>query len=223
MGYLPWVVSFAIAMAFLESAVVVYLRALYYPEGFNFPLEPIAPRIALTEILREFATLVMLLAPGALLSRKRLDRFAWFCICFGIWDIFYYVFLWAILGWPITLWDMDILFLLPVPWVGPVLAPCLVSVGLITLGCLILGRRNDDPIKPVHWLALIVSGLLILYTFLEGPIRFMRTSKDHMGTEVGAGMDALTGYVPEHFAWGVFIAASLLGSAVFLDMVRRRS
>ncbi|MEI2825904.1 MAG: hypothetical protein V9F04_05470 [Dermatophilaceae bacterium] len=119
---LPWMTVYAIAMAFLESAVVIDLRALYYPVEFTFPMAPIDRRIAITELLREVATMVMLLAPGAMLTRRALERFAWFIYCFGVWDIFYYVFLKAILDWPVTLLDWDILFLVPVPWVGPVLA-----------------------------------------------------------------------------------------------------
>jgi hypothetical protein len=127
---LPWMTAFFIAMAFLESAVVVYLRALYYPEGFGFPLVPMDPALVATEMGREFATLVMLLAPAALVTRRALERFAWFCIGFGIWDIFYYVWLKVLLGWPASLAEPDLLFLLPVPWVGPVWAPCLISVSV---------------------------------------------------------------------------------------------
>ncbi|HRT53884.1 MAG TPA: hypothetical protein P5291_07370, partial [Flavobacteriales bacterium] len=68
----PWMTAWAVAMAFLESAVVIYLRELYYPDGFKFPLAPVAPHVAVTEVLRELATMVMLLAPAALVTRKRL-------------------------------------------------------------------------------------------------------------------------------------------------------
>ena len=33
-----WVVVFAIAFAWVESAVVVYLREIYFDGGFGFPL-----------------------------------------------------------------------------------------------------------------------------------------------------------------------------------------
>ncbi|MBK8340443.1 MAG: hypothetical protein IPK99_10840 [Flavobacteriales bacterium] len=94
---------FFIAMAFLESAVVVYLRALYYPEGFAFPLVPMDGKLVGTEVGREFATLVMLMAPGLLVTRSLLERFAWFCFGFGVWDLFYYVWLKVLLDWPASL------------------------------------------------------------------------------------------------------------------------
>jgi hypothetical protein len=61
-----WVSLFSIAMGMLESAVVVYLRELYYPEGFAFPLKMMSSTLILTEILREAATLIMLIAIGVL-------------------------------------------------------------------------------------------------------------------------------------------------------------
>ena len=126
-----WMAVFYAAMAYLESAVVVYLRALYYPSGFDFPLVPMDRSLVFTEVWREAATLIMLLAPAAILTRSRMERFAWFCFGFGVWDIFYYVWLKALLDWPADLLSRDLLFLIPVPWVGPVWAPCAISLGLI--------------------------------------------------------------------------------------------
>jgi membrane protein implicated in regulation of membrane protease activity len=57
---------------------------------------------------------------------------------FAIWDIFYYIFLWLLIGWPESFFTWDILFLLPVTWVGPVLAPVINSLTMIVLAGLIL-------------------------------------------------------------------------------------
>lgn len=148
---LVWLSLFAVSMAYLESAVVVYLRALLFPNGFSFPLPPLQPLIIVTEIGREAATIVMLLAPAAMLAARRMQRFAWFLIAFGVWDIFYYVWLKVLLGWPESLFAMDILFLVPVPWVGPVLAPSLVSIGLISLGVLLLIGAERHGRFGMHW------------------------------------------------------------------------
>src|SRR5580700_10847047 len=120
-----WLTAFSIAMGFLEAAVVIYLRKMYYPNGFHFPLTVVEPDIGLTEFLREAATVIMLLAIGILTGKNTSQKFGIFLFCFAIWDIFYYVFLKMLIGWPASLLDWDILFLIPVPWVGPVLAPCL--------------------------------------------------------------------------------------------------
>jgi hypothetical protein len=134
-------ITFAVAMAYVESAVVVYLRAIYYPQGFAFPLVLMSPDMVAIEIGREAATLVMLLGVAMLAGVDRWDRILKFCIAFGVWDIAYYVWLWVFLRWPPSLLTWDVLFLIPVPWVGPVVAPVIVSVVMI-VGSLVLVRRR---------------------------------------------------------------------------------
>ena len=77
---------FAIAMGFLESAVVVYIREINYPGGFDFPMVIPSGSIAVTELLREAATLVMLICVGLLAGRSISGRFAWFLYSFALWD-----------------------------------------------------------------------------------------------------------------------------------------
>ena len=138
---LIWLMIFAVAMAYVESAVVVYLRAIYYPQGFTFPLVLMPSDMVAIEIGREAATLVMLLGVAMLAAVDRWDRILTFCIAFGVWDIAYYVWLWVFLRWPPSLLTWDVLFLIPVPWVGPVVAPVIVSVVMI-VGSLVLMRRR---------------------------------------------------------------------------------
>jgi hypothetical protein len=139
---LPWLLAYAVAMAYVEAAVVVYLRALYYPWGFAFPVAPMPVPMAGIEIAREAATLLMLLGVAMLAGEERRERFLAFCVSFGVWDLFYYVWLRVLLGWPQTLLTWDILFLIPVPWIGPVLAPVIVSLGLVAGGVWLLRREG---------------------------------------------------------------------------------
>ena len=198
---LTWLTSYCIAMAYLESAVVVYLRAIYYPEGFSFPLVLIEPRVGAIEIGREAATLVMLLGVAAVMSTDRWERFLFFALSFGIWDIFYYVWLWIFLGWPPSLLTLDILFLIPVPWVGPVLAPVIVSVGLIVGSLLLLerqqrGRRLHFPAR--LWGLAVTGGALVLLSFMldvqvvlaQEPLPPFRWGL--FGTGIACGATALT-------------------------------
>ncbi len=220
--------AYTVAIAFLESAVVIYLRELYYPVEFKFPVAPIARHVAITELLRELATMVMLLAPAAMVTTKRLERFAWFCFCFGVWDILYYVFLKAVLDWPASLLDWDILFLVPVVWVGPVLAPCLISVGLIVLGILLLEKRRVFPgFKPhrVHWMVLGACGCICLYTFIEEPIRYILRSGGNASSVPAAGhlaLDQLRAYLPERYAWRLFGLACAGVFGTLLHLARRK-
>ena len=145
---LIWITFLAVSMAFVESAVVIYLRELYYPAGFDFPMVSMPGRIALTEILREIATLIMLLAMGFLAGKNARQRFAWFIYSFAIWDLFYYVFLKLVLDWPSSWFTWDILFLVPIVWTGPVLAPVLVSLTMIILAFTILYIDQ----RPEQWM-----------------------------------------------------------------------
>jgi hypothetical protein len=157
---LSWLAVYAVAMAYVESAVVVYLRAIYYPDGFAFPLVLIEPGMSAIEIGREAATLVVLLGVAAVMTTDRWERFLFVALSFGIWDIFYYVWLWVFLGWPPSLFTWDILFLVPVPWIAPVLAPVIVSVGLI-VGSLLLLRAKQHGARlafPVWLWGLAVAG-----------------------------------------------------------------
>jgi hypothetical protein len=160
-----WLTIYAVAMAYVESAVVVYLRALYYPHGFDFPLALMPPGMAAIEIGREAATLIMLLGVAAMAGADRWEWFLAFCLSFGTWDLFYYAWLWIFVRWPPSLLTWDVLFLIPVPWIGPVLAPVLVSVALVAGSLLLLrvkaqGARLDFP--GMVWALAVTGGLVVL-------------------------------------------------------------
>ena len=198
---LGWLAAYAVAMAYLEAAVVVYLRALYYPEGFRFPLVVMPGDMALTEIGREAATLVMILGVAMLAGRHRWERLLFFAFVFGVWDIFYYAWLYVLLGWPPSLATPDILFLIPVPWVSPVLAPILVSVGLVVGSLLILGLGERGAVigfRPALWGLAIAGGALVLLAFT-----------------LDAGT-VLAGSDPPPFRWSLFGAGVALGAAALV-------
>ncbi len=152
------VTLFAIAMGYVESAVVVYLRALYYPDGFVVPLQVgfpyirftripdfegrIPPHILRTEIGREVATIVMLVTLAWLAGANPVQKLAVFLLAFGVWDIFYYVFLRVLIGWPRSLRTLDVLFLIPVPWIGPVWLPVSISLVMVLIGAGLLLRAR---------------------------------------------------------------------------------
>ena len=156
-------------MAFVESAVVVYLRAIYYPAGFAFPLTPLTDYKIIVEVCREVATLVMLMTMAHISGRKFWERFAYLIFMFGLWDIFYYVWLKVILNWPATILDWDILFLIPLPWIGPVIAP--VSISIIMIVCSVMIIRSiekGEEFKPTStaFVIAITATFIILYSFM---------------------------------------------------------
>ena len=135
------IVLYSVGMAYVEAAVVVYLRRIYYPEGFELTLKPIELHILRMEIGREVATLVMILGVSLLSYENRLKKLGAFLLIFGIWDIFYYVFLKAMVNWPGSFMTMDILFLIPVPWIFPVVLPVSVSTLMVGFGLWLILRK----------------------------------------------------------------------------------
>ncbi|RKZ17462.1 hypothetical protein DRQ53_03490 [bacterium] len=168
---LLWLSLFAVAMAQLEAAVVVYLRNIFYPHGFEFPLVIIEGHIVSIEIGREAATVLMLFALAALYSiGDRWRGYGAFLWAFGLWDIFYYVWLWVMLRWPSSLLDFDVLFLIPLPWIGPVLAPVLISLVMMGAGWAILSLRDRDCpvlVAKVEWAMKAGGAIALIVLFMS--------------------------------------------------------
>ena len=171
------VVAYAVAMAYLESAVVVYLQraASISPEKL-FPLRgaDVLGNLAAIEVGREFATLVMLGMVGIIAGRRWVDRLAWAAVAFGVWDIFYYVWLWVFIGWPHGPATWDVLFLIPVPWAGPVFAPIAVSLALVGFGLAVaqrVGYGGEVRVRPIAIAGGLLGGFLVVLSFtLSAPL-----------------------------------------------------
>lgn len=205
--------AFSVAMGFLEAVVVVYLRQLYYPEGFSFPLKAMLPEVFSLESLREISTVIMLVCVGVITGRNFMERLAWSIYCFGIWDIFYYVWLKVLLDWPPSLMTWDILFLIPIVWSGPVLAPMICSLTMVTLAAVILiyqERGYTVTLNPAHRTFLVLGAILIVSAFVweyaklivqGGFLTRLRT----LGRDP-AFQEAVARYAPDTFNWYFFLA-----------------
>ena len=208
------VVIFAVAMAWVESAVVLYLRSLSQEFDPYEPVKlPLGANILRAEMVREAATLVMLGSAGWLAGRTWRSRLALAIVAFGTWDIFYYVFLVPLTRWPRSLLDWDILFLLPLPWWGPVLAPALIACLMIAGGTLVaLGDSPEQPICPSRYssLAALVGGMLAVYVFMEDALRVLPE-----------GVENLIDLRPERFDWPLFLLALVFLSAPVAEVAWR--
>jgi len=210
------VTIFSIAMGLLESAVVIYMRAILYPEGFGFPLSPVQPDLMLTELLREGATIVMLLGIGFLAGRNKSERFAWFLYSFAIWDIFYYVFLWLLIGWPSSLMTYDVLFLLPSTWIGPVITPIIISLTMMAFALLILvvnRQKEDIKIPGISWLLLITGSVILILGFIWDYSAFIMESmtiRDIWTLPKEQVLKLAIQYIPRKFNWFLYILGELV-------------
>lgn len=203
---IAWLLLFVVAMAYVESAVVVYLREIYYPRGFAFPIVIIPDRMAGIEVGREVATILMLVGAGILAGIDRWERFLFFCLAFSVWDILYYVWLRIFIGWPDTLLAWDVLFLIPVPWVAPVLAPVLVSAAIAGASGMLMRMKSRGlalGFAAGHWVLAVAGGLVVILSFtLDYRVVFEGTA-------------------PPPFRWGVFGIGMAMGIAALAMGVRR--
>ena len=219
-------VLFGVSFGYVEAAVVVYLGELYKPLALELNPErkpdDLFPLITLeqleatnsvyltllkTEVIREAATMVMLASIGLAIGWNFNTWFAGFIIAFGVWDIFYYVFLKLLSDWPTSLLEWDLLFLIPVPWIGPVLAPVLVAISMVLGGTLLLWREWTD--RPVrigwqHWSVIDLGALVIIVAFCWDYRQVM------------------AGEMPDRFPWSIFLLGEAIGLAgFFLAIIRR--
>ncbi len=204
---------YAAAMAWVEAAVVFYLRTHvdriqpYQPN----PLPEVAG-FSSVELVREAATLIMLFTVGWLAGTNWRNRFGYMGIAFGIWDIFFYVFLRAMTGWPNSLADWDILFLLPLPWWGPVWAPASIALLMVVWGTLVTKFESRSGSRRSNWpsVALGAVGIgLALSVFMADAIR-----------TAGQGADALRTMLPNSFNWRLFLVACAFMAAPLIPTVR---
>ena len=192
-----WVGLFAIAMAYLESAVVVYLRRIYGISDLILSVPQFDPQIGAIELGRELATLVMLLTVGWAAGKRFQSRLGFSVFAFGVWDIFYYIWLRVFIGWPQSLLDPDLLFLLPLPWWGPVLAPVLIAALMVIGGALaVIKDEHELRLIPssMDWATLAGGILTVLYTFMADALSVLPTNAQTLGQ-----------LRPSEFNWSVYL------------------
>jgi hypothetical protein len=216
-------VIFSAAFGYVEAAVVAYLRSIYTPLRAHFypgSSSELFPLLSLeqlrilgpehvvrlkTELGRELATLLMLGGAALTATRTLREWVAAFLVCFGIWDITFYLFLKLLIHWPVSFLTWDILFLIPAPWTGPVLAPVLVSISMIGSGLLLLWREYQN--RPVYitrlrWGLILLGGALTIAAFMW----------DFRNTASGGD--------PNPFNWVLFMSGEAIGLLSFVSSLR---
>lgn len=159
----------AAAFGVVEAGIVVALRHFLDPAGSRFPLVAFPPALLRVEQAREAASLALLVAAARLAASTRVARWAAFLVAFGAWDLVYYLVLRLVLGWPGRVTDWDLLFLLPVPWYGPVYAPLLVAATMLGCGMVMLHeirRRGRFLIRNFHVTVAAAGAVAITASFV---------------------------------------------------------
>jgi hypothetical protein len=194
---------YAVAMALLESAVVVYMRQLYYADNplEIFPLQFLNSYDTVLELSREAATVIMILTVALLADRSSRTRtFAAFVFVFGVWDLFYYFWLKILMGWPRSWLEWDVLFLIPSVWLGPWVCPGMISLLFIAWGFWTLRSTNNISFTPRSLTVFVTGAALGLTTFLQPAVAVL----------MEGGVTELSRYTPGSFWWWLFIPSYLL-------------
>jgi hypothetical protein len=198
---------------------VVYLREIYFGGSFSFPVvmeweggELVVDKLMRIEFGREIATIVMLVAVGWAAGKTSWQKFCFFMICFGVWDIFFYIWLWVMVRWPQSIMTWDLLFFVPLPWVGPVVTPLLIALAMSAAGSLIIYCEHKG--YTIHWrwydfVILLGCGLLLIVAFCWDWKNIIRVP----GNELHTG-------IPNPFAWWLYLPAYLLSVAYFALRLR---
>ncbi len=218
-------IIFGAAFGYVEAAVVVYLRSIYTPArahfysvtpGEVFPLLSVAQLRSLgpqhvtrlrIELGRELATMLMLAGAAMIAARSLREWVAALVLCFGVWDITFYMFLKLLIDWPASVLTWDILFLIPVPWTGPVIAPVITSCSMIGSGLLLLRREyNNEPVHMTAWegSGIVIGGIFVVAAFMW----------DFRNTASGGN--------PNPFNWILFVVGEAIGLFSFFSSLQSR-
>lgn len=196
---------YAVAMALLEAAVVVYMRRLYYPDNplELFPLSFLDHYDPLLELSREAATIAMILAVALLAERRSITRcFGAFVFVFGVWDLFYYFWLKVLMDWPQHWLEWDVLFLIPSVWLGPWICPAIIAVLFAAWGTWAMVTTKQVRLDPAGILVFVVGAAIGLASFMQPAL--------------ANGAATLNRYTPGTFWWWLFIpSVALMGTAFF--------
>ena len=194
---------YAVAMALLESAVVVYMRHLYYADNplEIFPLQFLNSYDTILELSREVATVIMILTVALLAENSSRTRsFAAFVFVFGVWDLFYYFWLKVLMGWPRSWLEWDVLFLIPSVWLGPWICPAMISLLFIVWGFWTLRSTNNISFTPSSLTVFATGACLGFAAFLQPAVSVL----------IDGGIAELSQYTPGSFWWWLFVPSYLL-------------
>jgi hypothetical protein len=123
------------------------------------------------------------------------------------------VFLRINVAWPNSIWDWDVLFLLPLPWWGPVIAPAGIAVMMIIGGSLATQfNRPERTVWPGRraWHFCLAGATLALLVFMSDALR-----------SYDVGIAAIRETLPTWFNWPVFSIALAMMAAPLIEMIRQ--
>lgn len=211
-----WLTIFAIAIAYLEATVVVYLRQIYHPDDLQiiFPPKMFNSFNLVVEIIREAATIAIMLSVAFLSEgRNRVRTFAAFIFQFGVWDIFYYIWLKATIGWPVSWTEWDVLFLIPWAWLGPWICPVLISILFVSWSSIVLMSDKEYILSKLNLWLFILGAILGLISFLQPAFPFIIENR----------IKDFQYYLPGNFWWVIFtLGYAFMVGGLVNNLIKKR-
>jgi hypothetical protein len=134
-------------------------------------------------------------------GQNALQKFCFFMIAFGIWDLFYYVWLWVMASWPENLMTWDFLFS------SLLVASAMAGVGSSFIYC--EGKSHVIHWRWYDWLVESTCGFLLMVAFCFDWKNILRVPD-------GAARSG----IPNPFAWWLFLPVLLF--AILYAVVRLR-
>ena len=224
-----WIGIFSAAFGFLEAIIVIYLRQMYYPGGFHFPLVVIPHDNYGIELIRETATMIMLVSIGVLTGKNAVQRIAFFLYAFGIWDIFFYIGLKSLINWPPSLFTWDLLFLIPVAWDGPVITPLICSLTMIFFAGTVMHfeRRGIRVSFKNLERGIMLAGIFLIFISFIRDYSELLIKNSYFPGKVLVKDDPvireILSFTPSHFSWLLFFAGELCIISGIIILTRRIS
>jgi hypothetical protein len=142
-----------------------------------------------------------------LAGRKFIEGFSYFLFIFAVWDIFYYVFLKIIINWPSSFLEWDVLFLIPLPWLAPVLSPLICTAIMIFLSVTLFYFSNKyisfNNLSKTEWLLIAAGSVFIIFSFIWDYTGIV--IKNFHSIIAGKNLQELSeSFVPKIFHWEIF-------------------
>ena len=165
-------------------------------------LPPLLTTLLRIEVGREASTLIMIAAAAGMVSGGFRNWLGAFVLAFGVWDLSFYAWLRVLIGWPGSLMSWDLLFLLPVPWAAPVLAPAIVAATMAVFGAWMLVKEPRGKAKYAGRAMSAGAAILFLSFIWDWP-------------------GLMSGAMPHSFPWMIFALGEAGIIAGFLLYLRK--
>lgn len=167
----------------------------------------------------------MLITVAFICSKNAIHRFAYFLLSFAIWDLCYYIFLKILLNWPESIFTWDILFLIPIPWLGTGIGAVILSMLMLVFSFVLLKFKPETVqilITFPSLIKLVTGSLVTIFSFIINYLIFKAASPPHLTSNtINSGINMLNNYKPDEFYWWIYFTGVAILVWEIISIYRR--